>query len=246
MAAKQTVDENYRLSMQSSQEKPLDKTPPKAIISWSSGKDCAYALYECRRLGIADIVGVLTTVNEPFDRVAMHGVRRSVLAAQMNALDLPCIEVPLPYPCSNEIYAELMGEAVAAIKAQGIRHMVFGDLFLEDIRHYREDQLQAVGMTPLFPLWERETRALAEAMIASGLEAHIACVDPKQLDPEFAGRAFSPDLLDDLPKDVDPCGENGEFHTLVTGSPIFSSNIDIVPGEVVTRDGFVFADFKLV
>lgn len=223
----------------------MSTIPPKAFLSWSSGKDSAYAFYEVQRLGLADIAGILTTVNDTYERVAMHGVRRSVLAAQVEALGVPFIEVPLPYPCSNEIYEQRMSDAVNGIKARGIEHMIFGDLFLEDIRAYREKQLAAVDMTCSFPLWGRDTRELAGEMIASGLEAHITTVDPKQLDPKFAGRAFDQSLLDDLPEGVDPCGENGEFHTLVTGGPMYKSNIEVAKGEIVERDGFVFADFRL-
>ena len=220
-------------------------TPPKAYMSWSSGKDAAFALYEARRLGLADIVGVLTTTNEAFDRVAMHGVRRRVLQAQVTALGLPVLEVPLPWPCSNEEYEARMIAATAAIRAQGVEHMVFGDLFLEDIRAYREERLAAAGMTPIFPLWGRDTAALARDMIASGLVAHLACVDPKQLDPSFAGRRFDAALLADLPAGVDPCGENGEFHTVVSAGPMFAAPLALAPGDVVTRDGFTYADFDL-
>ena len=175
----------------------------------------------------------------------MHGVRRSILAAQTDALGLPCTEVPLPFPCSNEVYAERMAAAVARIKSQGVRHIVFGDLFLEDIRAYREENLEAAGMQAVFPLWGRDTSALAREMLASGLVAHLTCVDPKQLDSQFAGRRFDLDLLSDLPPGVDPCGERGEFHTVVTAGPMFGVSLDVVAGEVVERDGFVFADFEL-
>ena len=218
---------------------------PKAYVAWSSGKDSAFALHEARRLGLADVVGVLTTITEPFKRVSMHGVRRSILAAQTDALGLPCTEVPLPFPCSNEVYAERMAAAVARIKSQGVRHIVFGDLFLEDIRAYREENLEAAGMQAVFPLWGRDTSALAREMLASGLVAHLTCVDPKQLDSQFAGRRFDLDLLSDLPPGVDPCGERGEFHTVVTAGPMFGVSLDVVAGEVVERDGFVFADFEL-
>jgi uncharacterized protein (TIGR00290 family) len=215
---------------------------PKAFISWSSGKDSAFALVEARRLGLADVVGVLTTVNETYSRVAMHGVREELLDRQVAALGLPCIKVPIPSPCTNAIYEARMAETCAAIKAQGVHHIVFGDLYLEDIRAYRVEKLSAIGMTPIFPLWQRPTRALADAMIASGLVAHLACVDPKQLDPSFAGRRFDAALLADLPPGVDPCGENGEFHTMVSAGPMYDRPIDIKLGEIVTRDGFVFAD----
>ncbi len=217
-------------------------TPPKAFVSWSSGKDSAYALHEARRRGIAEIVGVLTTTNEVFNRVAMHGVRDALLDRQIEALGLPAIKVPLPYPCPNDMYEARMEEAVERIKAQGGRHVVFGDLFLEDIRAYRDRNLAKAGMTGLYPLWRRDTASLAREMIDSGLVAHLVCVDPRKLDKSFAGRRFDAALLADLPPDVDPCGENGEFHTVVTAGPMFSAPIPITIGAIVERDGFVFAD----
>jgi uncharacterized protein (TIGR00290 family) len=216
--------------------------PAKAYVSWSSGKDSAFALHEARRLGLAEIVGVLTTVNAVYHRVAMHGVRESLLDRQVAALGLPCIKVPLPSPCSNAVYEELMAEATARIMARGVRHIVFGDLFLEDIRAYREAKLKEVGIEPVFPLWQRDTRGLARDMIGAGLVAHLTCVDPKQLDPRFAGRRFDESLLAELPEAVDPCGENGEFHTVVSAGPMFAAPIPIATGAVVERDGFVFAD----
>jgi uncharacterized protein (TIGR00290 family) len=216
--------------------------PPKAFISWSSGKDSAFALCEARRLGLADVVGVLTTINEVFDRVAMHGVRDSLLDRQIAELGLPVIKVPLPSPCPNEIYEARMAEATARIKAQGVRHMIFGDLFLEDIRAYRDQKLSAAGMEAIYPLWGRDTRVLAEEMIASGLAAHIVCLDPRRIDRKFAGRRFDRDLLRELPPDIDPCGENGEFHTVVTAGPMFKAAIPVTVGETVERDGFVFTD----
>jgi uncharacterized protein (TIGR00290 family) len=216
--------------------------PPRAFVSWSSGKDSAFAVVEARRLGLAEIVGVITTVNEKYDRVAMHGVRRALLERQIAALGLPAIIVPIPSPCPNEVYEARMAQACAAIKAEGVDHMVFGDLFLEDIRAYRVEKLAQVGMTPIFPLWLRGTAGLAQDMIAAGLMAHLVCVDPKQLDARFAGRRFDESLLAALPPGVDPCGENGEFHTVVTAGPMFTAPIDISVGEVVERDGFVFAD----
>jgi uncharacterized protein (TIGR00290 family) len=216
--------------------------PPKAYVSWSSGKDSAFALYEAQRSGVADVVGVLTTVNEAYGRVAMHGVRDGVLDRQIAALGLPALKVMLPNPCPNEIYQERMAQACARIKEQGVRHIVFGDLFLEDIRAYREQQLAAVGMTGIFPLWQRDTAVLARAMIDSGMVAHLVCVDPRRLGREFAGRRFDRRLLDELPRQVDPCGENGEFHTLVSAGPMFAEPIEVRLGEIVERDGFVFAD----
>jgi uncharacterized protein (TIGR00290 family) len=216
--------------------------PPAAFVSWSSGKDSAFALYEARRFDLARVVGVLTTVNEAYGRVAMHGVREELLDLQIAALGVPALKVMLPDPCSNEVYEARMAQACAQIRAQGVTHIVFGDLFLEDVRAYREKQLAAVGMTGLFPLWRRDTRALARQMVASGLVAHLVCVDPRRLGREFAGRRFDARLLDELPSDVDPCGENGEFHTVVTAGPMFATPIAAEVGAVVERGGFVFAD----
>jgi uncharacterized protein (TIGR00290 family) len=217
-------------------------SPPKAFVSWSSGTDSAFALYEAQRLGLAEVVGVLTTLNEAYGRVAMHGVRESVLDRQIAALGLPAVKVLLPNPCSNEAYAERMAHTCEHMKEQGVSHVVFGDLFLEDIRAYREKQLATVGMTGIFPLWRRDTAALARTMITSGLVAHLVCVDPRRLGREFAGRRFDTRLLDELPAQVDPCGENGEFHTLVSAGPMFAAPIAVSIGTVVEREGFVFAD----
>jgi uncharacterized protein (TIGR00290 family) len=214
----------------------------KAIVSWSSGKDSAWALHVLRAGGDLDVVGLLTTVNTEFSRVAMHAVREALLDAQANALGLPCTKIALPWPCSNEVYERAMSEALRAATASGVTHVVFGDLFLRDIRAYRESKLAGTGLTPVFPLWERDTRALATEMIAGGLRATLTCVDPKQLDGRFAGRAFDRALLEDLPPAVDPCGENGEFHTFVTHAPCFAHPVDVTPGEIVEREGFVFAD----
>ncbi|WP_291001817.1 adenine nucleotide alpha hydrolase [Ferrovibrio sp.] len=211
-------------------------------MSWSSGKDSAYALFEARRLGLADIVGLITTTNEAFDRVAMHGTRNALLDRQIAATGLPCLKVPLPWPCSNDEYESRMAKAMDEIAAQGVRHMVFGDLYLEDIRAYRNEKLAAIGMQAIYPLWGRETGALARSMIADGLVAHLVTVDPRKLDKSFAGRRFDASLLADLPADVDPCGENGEFHTAVVAGPMFDTAIDVRLGEVVERDGFVYAD----
>ena len=216
--------------------------PPKAFVSWSSGKDSAFALHEARRLGLAEIAGVLTAINEKFDRVAMHGVRASLLDRQIAALDLPAVKVLIPSPCPNDIYEARMEEACAAIKAQGVTHIVFGDLFLEDIRAYREEKLSAAGMTGIFPLWGRDTRALADEMIDAGIVAHLTCLDPRMLYSSFAGRRFDASFLQDLPAGVDPCGENGEFHTVVSDGPMYRAPIAVTIGPVVERDGFVFAD----
>lgn len=215
---------------------------PKALIAWSSGKDSAWALYEARMSGDYDIVGALTTVNETFGRVAMHGVREELLMAQVEAAGLEPIVVPIPYPCTNEIYERQMAAAMDEAKARGITHIIFGDLFLEDIRAYREEKLKDIGITPVFPLWQRPTDALAREMIAGGLEAHLATVDLKKLPAGFAGRSFDGTLLDALPADADPCGENGEFHTCVVAGPMLSRRIEVKVGETVERDGFAYAD----
>jgi uncharacterized protein (TIGR00290 family) len=216
--------------------------PPKAFVSWSSGKDSAFALCEARRLGLAEIAGVVTTVNEVYDRVAMHGVRSELLDRQIAALQVPVIKVLIPSPCTNEVYEARMADACAAMKASGVRHLIFGDLFLEDIRAYRERTLDALGITPVFPLWGRDTRRLAAEMIDSGLVAHLVCLDPKRISASFAGRRFDAALLQEIPAHVDPCGENGEFHTVVTQGPMFSAPIGVSIGRTVERDGFVFTD----
>lgn len=215
---------------------------PKALIAWSSGKDSAFALHEVRRAGTFDIVGALTTVTETFERVSMHGVRREILAAQLAAAQLPATIVPIPYPCPNEVYEARMSAALATAREQGVTHIVFGDLFLTDVRAYREAKLAGTGITPLFPLWGRPTAALAREMIAVGLDTRLVCVDLKALPAALAGRRFDDTLLADLPADADPCGENGEFHTCVVGGPMFTKPLDVIAGETVTRDGFAFAD----
>jgi len=187
-------------------------------------------------------VALLTTVNSVYHRVAMHAVRESLLDLQAATARLPLVKVPIPSPCSNEIYEQSMAAAMARARAEGVRHVVFGDLFLEDIRTYRERQLEACGMKPLFPLWRRDTRRLADQMLASGLSAYLTCVDPRKLDRSFAGRRFDAALLATLPTDVDPCGENGEFHTFACAGPMFEAPITVEVGEVVDRSGFVFVD----
>jgi len=218
---------------------------PKALISWSSGKDSAFALHEVRRAGEFEIVGALTTVTETFERVSIHGVRQQILRAQCEAADLPQRIVPIPYPCPNEIYETRMGEAVASAVADGITHMIFGDLFLADIRAYREQKLAGTGITPVFPLWQRPTWELAQAMIASGLQAYLATVDLKKLPAEFAGRKFDAQLLADLPEGIDPCGENGEFHTCVVAGPMFAQRLAVSTGERVERDGYAYCDLVM-
>jgi uncharacterized protein (TIGR00290 family) len=216
---------------------------PKAWLAWSSGKDSAWALHVARQRGEFEVVALLTTVNQKYSRVAMHAVRESLVKMQASAAELPLIKVPIPSPCTNEIYEQAMGEAMARARAEGVWHIIFGDLFLEDIREYREKQLAACNMTPVFPLWRRDTRELAEEMIGHGLSAYLTCVDPRKLDCSFAGRKFDAELLKAFPSGVDPCGENGEFHTFVNDGPMFEHAIPITPGEIVERDGFMFADF---
>jgi len=223
----------------------LNQPRPKALISWSSGKDSAFALHEARRADEFEIVGALTTVTETFDRVSIHGVRRQILLAQCAAAGLAPRIVPIPYPCPNEIYELRIGEAVAQAAGEGIAHIIFGDLYLADIRAYREQKLDGTGITPVFPLWQRPTLPLAHAMIASGMEAYLATVDLKKLPVEFAGRKFDAQLLADLPEGVDPCGENGEFHSCVVAGPMFSHRLAVTPGERVERDGYAYCDLVM-
>jgi uncharacterized protein (TIGR00290 family) len=214
----------------------------KALIAWSSGKDSAWALHEMRRAGTFDIVAAITTVTETFGRVSMHGVREELLAAQLEATELPAKIVPIPFPCPNDIYEQRMAAALAEAKTAGVTHVVFGDLFLEDVRAYREARLAEVGMTPVFPLWHRPTKALAHEMIESGVEAHLVCVDLKALPRTFAGRRFDFELLGGLPAEVDPCGENGEFHSFVSGGPMLKQQVSVTVGTTIERDGFAYAD----
>jgi uncharacterized protein (TIGR00290 family) len=215
----------------------------RILLSWSSGKDSAWALHVLRQLSDCEIVGLLTTLNSEFDRVAMHGTRRSVLEAQAKAVGLPLWDIPLPWPCSNADYEARMRDVCSRAVNENIDAVGFGDLFLEDVRAYREAQLRDTGLQPLFPLWEMPTAALAREMIAGGLRAKLSCVDTQQLSQSFAGREFDERLLSDLPREVDPCGERGEFHTCVYSGPMFRSPIELEPGEIVIRDGFAFADF---
>ena len=218
----------------------------KILVSWSSGKDSAWMLHVLRSARPDAVHGLLTTTNEAFDRVAMHGVRREVLEAQARAAGLPLHVVPLPWPCSNEEYEQRMRIAVDQAVANGITHVAFGDLFLEDVRRYREDRLAGTGLAPLFPLWKTATTAaLARQMMAAGLSARLSTVDPRVLDASFAGRTFDARLLDELPASVDPCGERGEFHTCVTAGPMFEHPLVVEVGETVLRDGFAFADIRL-
>lgn len=217
----------------------------KALVAWSSGKDCAFALHEVRREGLFDVVGALTTVTDTFRRVSIHGVREEVLRAQLDAAALPPLLVPIPYPCPNDIYEQRMSRALARARADGITHVVFGDLYLGDVRAYREARLAGTGITPVFPLWQRPTARLAREMIAAGFEALVATVDLARLPASFAGRAFDAAFLADLPPGVDPCGENGEFHTCVVAGPIFDRALRVTAGETITRDGFAYCDLLL-
>jgi len=217
----------------------------KILLSWSSGKDSAWTLHVLNQRHPGAVAGLLTTVNEAMDRVAMHGVRREVLEAQAQAARLPLRVVDIPHPCPNEIYEQRMGAAVSAAVADGFTHVAFGDLYLQDIRRYREERLAGSGLTPLFPLWEIPTRTLAREMIAGGLRARVACVDTRVLDARFAGRSFDDSLLDDLPASVDPCGENGEFHTCVYDGPMFHELMDVQPGRLESREPFTWADLTL-
>ena len=220
----------------------MPKARPKALLAWSSGKDSAWSLQALRSQNEVEVVGLLTTVNTAFDRVAMHAVRTELLLAQAEAVDLPLLPVAIPWPCSNAEYEAAMAAAMARAVAEGISVIAFGDLFLEDIRRYREERLLETAIRPLFPIWGTPTAALAARMVAAGLRARLTCVDPKQLDAGFAGRDFDAALLAALPPSVDPCGEHGEFHTFAYDGPMFRHPVAIRGGEVVTRDGFVFAD----
>ena len=211
-------------------------------MSWSSGKDSAFALHRMRAIGDLEICALLVTVNADADRVAMHAVRRQLLEAQASRLGLPLRVVEIPSPCPNDIYEMRMADALVTARAEGIDHMIFGDLFLEDVRAYRERNLADTGITPVFPLWGEPTDRLAHHMVDAGVRAVLTCVDPAVLPAEFAGRDYDEALLADLPAGVDPCGERGEFHTFVWDGPGFDAPLTIRRGETVTRDGFVFCD----
>jgi uncharacterized protein (TIGR00290 family) len=214
----------------------------KALLAWSSGKDSAWALQVLRAQDEVEVVGLLTTLEAARERVAMHAVRAELLRAQAAAVGLPLTEVPLPWPCSNAQYEAAMSAAFEAARAADVSVVAFGDLFVEDIRRYREDRMAATGLRPIFPLWGQPTDALARRMIAGGLRARLTCVDARQLAPAFAGREFDEALLAELPPSVDPCGERGEFHTFVYDGPMFERPVPVRGGEIVERDGFVFAD----
>ena len=215
----------------------------KILLSWSSGKDSAWALHLLNQSHPGCVAGLLTSINETVDRVAMHGVRREVLEAQAAATGIPLRVVPIPHPCPNEIYEERMGAAVAAAVREGFTHAAFGDLFLEDVRQYRVDRLRGTGLEPLFPVWGIPTAELAEQMLDGGLRARLACVDTRVLDASLIGREWNRDLLNDLPAGTDPCGEKGEFHTCVYAGPMFAAPLSLVSGELVTREPFTWIDF---
>jgi uncharacterized protein (TIGR00290 family) len=218
----------------------------KALLAWSSGKDSAWALHALSRSPEVEVVGLLTTINSAHDRVAMHAVRHAVLEAQAAAAGLPLWPVAIPDPCPNEAYQAAMDAVLRRARAEGVEAVAFGDLYLEDVRRYRERQMAGTGLRPLFPLWGRPTRALAEEMIAGGLRAVLTCVDPRMMPPALAGRQFDRELLAELPPGVDPCGENGEFHTFAWAGPMFRAPVRVRTGEVVARGGFVFCDLLAV
>lgn len=217
---------------------------PKVLLSWSSGKDSAWALHVLRQQADLDVVALLTTFNEMFDRVAMHAVRRELVEAQAAAAGLPLVPVLLPSPCTNDAYEERMKAALAEARAAGVTHMAFGDLFLVDVRAYRVRLLDGTGVEPLFPLWgsPEDTPELARRMVVSGLGAILTCVDPKQLSERFVGRPYDARLLAELPAGIDPCGERGEFHTFCFRCPEFSEEVAVSTGEFVEREGFFFVD----
>jgi len=215
----------------------------KALLCWSSGKDSAWTFQVLRQQAV-EVVGLVTTVNETFARVAMHGVREVLVEKQAEAAGVPLWKVPIPHRCSNEEYEKAMTSVIERARSEGVAAIAFGDLFLADIRAYREKQLAGTGIEPLFPIWGLSTEALAREMVAAGVRARITCVDPNQLPRHFVGRIFDGDLLDELPGNVDPCGERGEFHTFCYAGPMFRESIEVVLGEITERDGFVFADLR--
>jgi uncharacterized protein (TIGR00290 family) len=217
----------------------------KILLSWSSGKDSAWSLHVLRQQQEFEVVGLITTVNEVYRRVAMHAVRVELLEAQAAAVDVPLWMIPIPSPCSNSDYESAMGAAITRARREGIDGIAFGDLFLEDIRRYREERLRETGLSPIFPIWGISTQELARKMIGDGLRARLTCVDPKQISASFVGREFDAPLLAELPTGIDPCGERGEFHTFAYDGPMFREPVRIQLGETVERDGFVFADLAL-
>jgi uncharacterized protein (TIGR00290 family) len=217
----------------------------KILVSWSSGKDSAWMLHTLRKEGVGDTGALLTSINESADRVAMHAVRSDVLRAQAHAAGLPLITVPLPSPCSNEVYEARMASVVEKAVADGFTHVAFGDLFLEDVRRYREARLAGTGLTPVFPLWGRSTSELCKEMIEGSLVAYLTCLNPRVMPRELAGRRYDDSLIRDLPSNVDPCGERGEFHTCAVAGPMFAEALHVDTGITVERDGFVFTDLIL-
>jgi uncharacterized protein (TIGR00290 family) len=215
---------------------------PRAVVSWSSGKDSAMALYRIRTSGKLEVSCLLTTITDQFRRVSMHGVREELLDLQADSVGIPVAKVRIPYPCPNSVYEEKMRQLLSELKTGGVSHCVFGDLFLEDIRRYREEKLAQIGVQPVFPVWGENTRELAHEMIREGFRAVVTCVDPRKLDASFAGRQFDRSFLDDLPRGVDPCGENGEFHTFVYDGPVFRERMEVEVGDRVLRDGYQFVD----
>lgn len=214
----------------------------RTLMSWSSGKDSAWALFRLQQNPDIDLVGLFCTVNKEYDRVAMHGVRVELLRKQAECIGLPLEIIEIPYPCSNEEYERIMGLFVERVKIDNIEHFAFGDLFLEEVRAYREEKLKDTGISPIFPIWGAPTDTLSKEMIRSGLKTVITCINPKQISKEFVGKEFDDDFLESLPENIDPCGENGEFHSFVFDGPMFKEKIDIVVGDIVHRDNFVFAD----
>ncbi|VAW74617.1 COG2102: Predicted ATPases of PP-loop superfamily [hydrothermal vent metagenome] len=212
------------------------------MISWSTGKDSAWAYYKISQQSEYNVLGLFCTVNKKYARTAMHAVRIELLQMQAESIGLPLEIIEIPYPCSNADYEKIMGLFIDKVKVKNIECFVFGDLFLEDIRAYREDQLKDTGITPVFPLWNIPTQKLAKEMIEQGLKAVVTCIDPKQIGSQYVGKIFDLEFLESLPEQTDPCGENGEFHSYVYEGPMFNHNINIEIGEVVERDGFVFAD----
>lgn len=219
---------------------------PRVAVSWSSGKDAAWALHVMRAAGHVDVVALLTTMNSHFDRVAMHGVRADVVRAQADAVGVPLVEAPLPWPCPNDAYESAMRDALARLRTEfAVTHVAFGDLFLADVRAYREERMRDTGIAPLFPVWGIDTRTLAASMLDAGVRAYVTVADPRVVPREIAGREWNAQLLSELAPNIDPCAERGEFHTVAVDGPAFKSPVSVARGEVVERDGFVFADFVL-
>ena len=235
----------YRRRPRAPTDPPGDRlSAVKLALAWSGGKDSALALWKLRTEHVLEPLALMTTVTDAYARISMHGVRRELLEAQARAAGLPVVEVPIPPRCTNDVYEQRMGQALASARLANAEAVAFGDLFLEDIRAYREERLGRAGKRAIFPLWMLDTSELAREFIAAGFQALLVCVDPRQLDPSFAGRPFDEALLADLPAGIDPCGENGEFHTFVHAGPIFEEPIGCEVGEVTVREGFAFCDVR--